>query len=77
MFPFCLPLCARSPLILDVPRRTRPRLTYVDVPVILWENKEQQKKEADKVRDYVQQEGDPSVAALCVRDQGFSDCCKL
>ena len=23
------------------------------------------------IRDYVQQSGDPSVAALCVRDQGF------
>ena len=29
------------------------------------------------IRDDVQQAGDPSVAALCVRDQGFSDCCKL
>ena len=28
------------------------------------------------IRDYVQQAGDPSVA-LCVRDQGFVDCCKL
>ena len=29
------------------------------------------------IRDDVQQAGDPSVAALCVRDQGFSACCNL
>ena len=42
-----------------------------------WEGSTLSMTHTRNIRDDVQQAGDPSVAVLCVRDQGFSACCNL